>query len=158
MYAFFKSFAPDEVEALFKKYPNVKLDLAPGWQMFEGFAAHYDKWHRLFRTYSDRFVFATDASLSDPHAHAETAAASVLRFLQTDDVFETPRGRVAHGIKLEPQHLENILYKNHDAIVGETPRPINKAALRRYIERYLSLMPDSRNRQLTEQYYRKNLL
>ena len=47
MHAFFKFFAPDEIEALFKEYPNVKLDFAPGWQMFEGFAAHYDKWYRL---------------------------------------------------------------------------------------------------------------
>ena len=59
---------------------------------------------------------------------------------------------------LEQGHLENILHKNHENAVGCTPRPIHRPALKKYIERYLPLMPDSRNRQMTESYYRKQLL
>ena len=33
---FFKSFQPDEVEALLQKYPHVTIDLAPGWGMMDG--------------------------------------------------------------------------------------------------------------------------
>ena len=83
---------------------------------------------------------------------------SVLRFLSTDDRFTFADTYQVHGIRLEQGHLENILHKNHENAVGCTPRPIHRPALKKYIERYLPLMPDSRNRQMTESYYRKQLL
>ena len=62
------------------------------------------------------------------------------------------------GIMLEQEHLDNILYKNHERIVGKKPREINKTALKRYIDRYLPYVPESRNTQLTLEYYRKNII
>ena len=157
-HAFFKSFDPDEVIALLEKYPNVNIDFAPGWEMFDGFRTYYEKWYDIFRKYSTRFVFATDATMTSSAAHINAIAENVLRFLQTDDQFAVPGEHFAHGVKLEQDQLENILYKNHAAAVGEKPREINKQALKKYIERYLPLMPDSKNRQMTEEFYRKNLL
>lgn len=157
-HVFFKSFEPQEIETLLKKYPHVTIDLAPGWEMVEGFRTHYDAWYRIFREYSDRFLYATDASMNIDGARADTLARDVLRFLTTDDTFEVAGGRVAHGIALEQDHLDRILYRNHEDRVGKQPKAINKQALKRYIDRYLPLMPDSRNRRLTEEYYRKNLL
>lgn len=161
-HAFFKSNEPDEVETLLAKYPNVCIDLAPGIEMFDGFKTHYDKWYNIFRKYSDRFVYATDASTTQSSEEMSYIAGNVLRFLQTDNVFgftnDFSNDYVAHGIKLEQEHLENILYKNHERTVGITPRAINKTALKKYIDRYLPLMPDSKNKRLTEEYYRKNLL
>ena len=125
--------------------------------MLDGFRLNYDKWYRIFRTYSDRFIYATDTSTSSPEERMNGLAQGVLRFLQTDDEFAQGKN-LAHGVRLEQPHLENMLYKNHDREVGEKPREINRTALKKYIERYLPLMPDSRNRQLTEEYYRKNLL
>ncbi len=154
---FFKSFEPDEIEGLLQKYPHVTIDLAPGWGMMDGFRTHYDKWYRIFRDYSDRFLYATDATMS-VGTRVDTLAQAVLRFLTTDDTFETPGNHVAHGIALEQEHLDRILYLNHERIVGEKPREINKAALKKYIDRYLPLMRDSRNKQMTEEYYRKNLI
>lgn len=156
-HAFFKSNEPDEIEALLEKHPNVNIDLAPGSEMFGGFGKYYDKWYNIFRKYSDRFVYATDASTSQTSERRAFLSQSVLRFLQTDDVFDFSNYE-AHGIKLEQEHLDNILYKNHERTVGITPKEINKKALKKYIDRYLPLMPDSKNKRSTEEYYRKNLL
>jgi hypothetical protein len=145
------------MERLLSDHPNVTIDLALGREMFDGFSSHYEAWHRLFRDYSDRFVYATDAATTQPAAKMAHRAESVLRFLQTDEKFLFSNSNSVHGIKLEQQHLENILHKNHERDVGVTPREINRAALRKYMDRYLPLMPDSRSKYMAELYYRKNL-
>ena len=157
-HVFFKSCEPDEVINLFDKYPNVSLDLAPGWEMFAGFKKHHGKWSEIFRKYSDRFMFATDMPHPSDRKSLNNAALAVLRFLQTDEEFSVPDGFSTKGVKLPDNELDNILFRNHEKALGETPREINKRALKKYIERYLPLLPDTRNKQLTEEYYRKNLI
>lgn len=156
---FFKGKNPDEIIALLDKYPNVNIDLAPGWAMFADFMDDYDKWCGIFRKYSDRFVYATDAGMClTTESMTRGYAQYVLKFLQTDEEFEVYGKNFTRGIKLEREYLDNILYKNHQRIVGEKPRQINKQALKKHIERYLPMMPDSKNKQMTEEYYRKELL
>lgn len=155
-HAFFKSDKPDEVEALLSKHPNVTVDFAPGGEMFAGFSKHYDRWCDIFRNYSDRFLFATDASVTYTADYMSGLAHRVLRFLTTDDVFNYIDEYVAHGINLSGEHLENMLHRNHERTVGYVPRQISTSALKRYIARYLPLMPDSQNRKMIENYYRKN--
>ena len=88
-----------------------------------------------------------------------TASAElVLKFLETDEEFEVRGNHFTKGIKLESEYLDNILYKNHERIVGIKPREINKAALKKYIDKYLPYVPKSRNTQLATEYYRKNLI
>ena len=158
-HAFFKSFQPEEVEALLNKYPCVTIDLAPGWEMMQGFYANYDAWYRIFREYSDRFLYATDANVSTKAEHVNRLAKDVLRFLSTDDEFEITVKRyiTTKGICLQDEQLDNVLYKNHQRVVGKTPKPINKQALKKYIEKYLPLMPDTFNKQMIEKYYREKL-
>lgn len=157
-HAFFKSEEPDEVEALLQKYPHVQIDMAPGGEMFNGFRHHYDKWYRIFRTYSDRFVYATDTSTTYDDSDLEYLAENVWRFLATDDQFDFSDSVRIHGIALEKEHLENVLYNNHARAVGEKPKPVNKAALKRYIARHLLDMPETQNKRMIEEYYRKELL
>ena len=154
---FFKSFEPCEVEGILKKYPNVCFDMAPGWEMFAGFEAHYNEWSQIFRKYSARFLYATDMTLPRDIEFLNTSAQLVLRFLETDEEFDVRAGHHTKGIKLEEEYLDNILYKNHERTVGAKPKEINKKALKKYIERYLPYMPDTKNKFLTEEYYRKKL-
>jgi len=156
-HAFFKSNEPEEVERLLAAHPNVTIDLALGREMFDGFSSHYDAWYRIFRNHSDRFVYATDAATTQPAEKMAHRAESVLKFLETDEKFLFAGTNSVHGIQLEREHLENILHKNHERDVGVTPREINKAALKKYMERYLPLMPDSRSKHMAELYYQKNL-
>lgn len=67
-HAYFKSEDPDDVERLLSTYPNLGLDMAPGWEMHIGFTRFHDRWHDLFERFSDRFYFATDTcnSFGDP--------------------------------------------------------------------------------------------
>lgn len=126
--------------------------------MFAGFSKHYDRWCDIFRNYSDRFLFATDASVTYTADYMSGLAHRVLRFLTTDDVFNYTDEYVAHGINLSGEHLENMLHRNHERTVGYVPRQISTSALKRYIARYLPLMPDSQNRKMIENYYRKNFV
>ena len=157
-HAFFKSNDPDEVVALLENHPNVTIDLAPGGEMFNGYRENYAKWYGIFRKFSDRFVYATDVAATSSDEYRSRIAGNVLRFLETDDEFDYSDTVRAHGIKLESGPLENILHKNHEREVGIRPREIDKRALKRYIERYLPLMPDSNNKRMTEEFYRKELL
>jgi hypothetical protein len=145
------------VVSLLEKYPNVCIDMAPGWEMFGGFKDKYDEWYEIFRKYADRFVYATDRALPNDPEFLKNCANYVLRFLETDDEFEVRGGFSTKGIKLEREYLDRILYKNHERIVGQKPRQINRRALKKYIDRYLPLIPDSKNKELTEEYYRRNL-
>ena len=45
---------------MLEKYPNVKFDLTPGWEMYDGFAKDADFWHDFFEENSERIIFGTD--------------------------------------------------------------------------------------------------
>ncbi len=156
-HAYFLSGKPDEVRALFGKYPRVTLDLAPGWEMFEGFYTHRAEWSDIFRTYSDRILYATDADMTASVQQSGKLAKDVYRFLTTDDEFTTNGDYRTKGIALEEEHLHKILYTNAKRIVGNRPRPIDKGLLRKHIQKMLPILPDTRNRQMIEQYLRKRL-
>lgn len=157
-HAFFLSNHPEKIRALFRKYPRVTIDLAPGWEMFDGFRLYHDQWSEIFRTYSDRILYATDATISAKSEYANRIAENVHRFLTDDSVFEVPCNYTAWGIALEEEHAEKILYSNIKRIVGNSPREIDRHLLRDYIRKYLPLLPDSRNKCIIEEYYHKNLL
>ena len=155
-HAFFMSFAPDKMQAIFEKYPNVKMDLAPGWEMFDGFRKYYEEWSGLFRRYSDRILFATDATMSSGIQSVDLLADRVLRFLTTDETFEVPGNHTAHGIKLEEEHLDNILCQNFKRVVGAKPHTLQRSSLKKYMEHFLPLIPASKNRAMISEYYRKH--
>ncbi len=156
-HAYFLSGQPDQVRALLRKYPRVTLDLAPGWEMFEGFRIHRDEWADIFRTYSDRILYATDADMVSGTQATGKLARDVYRFLTTTDEFTTNGDYHTRGIALEDEHLEKILYTNTKRIVGDRPREIDKSVLREYIKRMLPVLPDTKNRQMIEEYLRKRL-
>lgn len=143
---------------VFEKYPNVTIDLDPGGEMFDGFRERCDDWYKIFRDYSDRIFYATDATISGGIEYVSSLAQKVYRFLKTDDVFEVPRNHTAHGIKLEQDYLNNILYNNSKRNMGEKPKKINRSALKKYINTYLPLMPASKNKEMMGEYYRRCLL
>ncbi len=155
-HAFFHSKEPQKVVELFRKYPRLTLDLAPGWEMFEGFRAHYEEWSDIFRTYSDRILYATDATMSSGTEYCGMLAERVHRFLTTDEEFDVPGNNRAHGIKLEEKFAERILCSNAKRIVGEKPKELDRKLLGEYIKKYLPLLPDTRNRAMIEGYYRRN--
>ncbi len=58
---FFLSEYRDRVEEILEKYPNVKFDLTPGWEMYIAFSKDTEGWHDFFEKYSERILFGTDS-------------------------------------------------------------------------------------------------
>ena len=154
---FFKYSEPEEAVRVLEKYPNVCFDTAPAWGMFADYKARHSEWSKIFRQYSERILLGTDLSFARAPETMKVSTDPIVRFFETDDEFNTRYDIPTKGIKLEKEHLDNIFYKNHERTVGKQPREINKKALKKYIERYLPFVNATRNRQLIEEYYKKNL-
>lgn len=135
---FFYSESPEKLEALFAEYPNVGVDITPGSEMYESFAARYDFYREFFIRYADRISFGTDSTFP---GESEWLSDAVFKFLTTDETFEL-YGVKGRGLKLPEDVCARIMVENFRRNYAETPRPVNKAALKRYIEKYAGWIRD----------------
>ncbi len=155
-HAFFLSEYPERMTALLEKYPNVTIDLAPGWEMFTGFYNHYNEWYGIFRKYSDRFIFATDADMTFGAQRANDLAEHELRFLATGDEFITHGNRHTRGIALENEQLEKLIGGNCKKIYGDCPKALDTAVFKEYCKTFLPYIPESQNKYEIEKYLKKD--
>lgn len=133
---FFRSANPEILETMFAKYPNVAVDLTPGGEMYVNFNKRPAYYKRFFHTYSDRIVFGTDGSFPKHMDEMTWLCDRVFRYVATDDETEAWGDTPLTGIALNKWDVERIMAGNFLRRVGETPKPINKDALRAYIEKY----------------------
>ncbi len=68
----------------------------------------------------------------------------VYRYLATDDTLSSFYDRELSGIEIPQNSLQKIFSDNLLNKLGKEPRPINKEALKRYIEKYKHLIIDKR--------------
>lgn len=127
---FFLSNFIDEAKRVMEKYPNVKFDITPGWEMFVGFSKKIDEWHDFFEQYSDRILFGTDSCLSwkDPKTYAIKVNELVCTAISHDkSEFVMPyfNSSIIKGLDLSEDTIEKIKYKNFAAFVGEDTKPVN---------------------------------
>lgn len=144
---YFHGDLPDRLENLFVRYPNVNVDITPGWEMYAAFAKDPTYWRGFFTRHADRIGFGTDSC--DENEGSPEIADIVYRFLTTSEEQEVFGIRFS-GIALEGIPLQMILEGNFRRRVGERPRPICRDALRRYIEKYRSLIADDELRKLID--------
>ena len=133
---FFKSEKPKELEELFEKYPNVCVDLTPGWEMYLSFYADKPFFKDFFTKYSKRIVLGTDAYFPRPTECSNWLVDRVYRFISSPDVVKAVADRYESGLCIPDSAIEDISYKNFERRVGTTPKEIDKAALRAYYEKY----------------------
>ena len=140
---YFHGDEPWRLEWLFEKYPNFNVDITPGWEMYAAFARDPAYWREFFQKHAHRIGFGTDTC--DENEGSPEIADIVYRFLATNEEQEIWGIRFP-GIALDDAPLQLILEGNFRRRVGETPRQINRAALKRYIEKYSPLIgnPDLR--------------
>lgn len=136
---FFLGDEPWRLEEIFRKYPNVNVDITPGWEMYAAFARDPGFWREFFVKYADRIGFGTDSG--DESAGDTGIPDMVYRFLTTEDEQEIWGIRFP-GIALDDDTLSKILRGNFLRRVGGSPRPINREALKRYVEKYSHLIAD----------------
>ena len=133
---FFLSNQRERAAAIFEKYPNVKFDLTPGWEMYVNFSKDIDAWHDFFEKYSDRILFGTDSG--DYKSNAADLNKLVYSAI-THDTTEFPMpafpGKVIKGLGLSQEAVDNICYNNYVKYTGEEPVPVDMAEVRKCAEK-----------------------
>lgn len=140
---FFLSEQRERAEQILDKYPNVKFDLTPGWEMYIAFSKDIDAWHDFFEKYSERILFGTDSGdYKDNAAELNRLVYSAI----THDSSEFPMpafpGKVIRGLYLSEKAVENICYNNYVKYTGAQPAPVDMAKLRLCAEKMLSDIKD----------------
>ena len=133
---------PETLVELFEKYPGLCVDITPGGEMYWAFNADPEYYRAFFEKYSDRILIGTDATYPWPTGSYDWLIDRTYRFLATSDTMQGFADRPLTGINLPQAAKENILWRNFERRVGEAPRPIDKAALKRYIEKYKDLLSE----------------
>ena len=132
---FFWSPWPQKLEALFAKYENVSIDITPGAEMYGFFLQQYDRYRQFFIDYADRIFYGTDVQFPASLTNS-LRSEQVYRFLTTDEellLVDIP----TKGLALPAEACEKILCRNFEQLAGSKPKPIDRAKLRQYIEKYL---------------------
>lgn len=137
---FFKSEHPEDLEELFEKYPNLCVDLTPGWEMYLSFYKNKEYFKEFFTKYSKRILFGTDAYYPRPTECSMWLADRVYRFLSSPDVIKAVADRYESGLCISDSAIEDIAYANFERRVGKTPKEINKEELKLYYAKYKHLM------------------
>ena len=128
---------PEKLQKLFDKYPNVNVDITPGTEMYFSFEKNHDFYRDFFIKNSTRILVGTDGTHPWPARFPIWCMDRLYRFITTDDVMPTFDDKPLTGLKLPDEASENILFKNFERRVSEASKPINKAALKAYIDKYL---------------------
>lgn len=139
---FFYSGKPEELEKVFGKYPGVSVDVTPGSEMYGAFKENRDYYRDFFIKHADRILYGTDTAVKgDDMTRFAVRGQAVRDFLSTDEDLQVLQVKT-HGIDLPEDVQDKILGGNFQKLAGETPRPIDKKALKAYIEKYLPLIED----------------
>ena len=153
---FFLSDYIDEARKLLDKYPNLKLDITPGREMYDNFTKHHDKAKEFFNDYSHRIIFGTDMTSDAFQGKPSDMFDAMTRFLSTEDEFEY-WGFKIKGIGLSRDKCKQICHDNFLSNLAPAPKPINKAALKRYIDRMLPFVKNKDTAVFIEDFYSKEL-
>lgn len=154
---FFLSENPEKLSKMLDTYPNLTVDLTPGGEMYIGFDKRPDYFKDFFVKYDERISFGTDM---DFPAHGEAGTwlcDRVYRYLATHDTISSFEDHMLTGIKIPKESVQKIFSDNLLSKLGKTPKPINKGALKRYIEKYKHLITDKRLLKRIEELSREYL-
>ena len=136
----FLSDRPEILESIFDHYENVSIDVTPGTEMYVNFSGDLPFYRAFFEKHADRILFGTDATVPI-RADAEERIQSVYRAMVTGDTVPMGRARrPVQGLALPPDVADRVLRKNFLQRWGKAPKPINRNALKAYIEKYAHMI------------------
>jgi len=137
---FFYSKQPQKLEKLFDTYPNVAVDVTPGGEMYVSFSENEEYYRNFFIKYADRVLLGTDSTFPYSTKDMEWLNDRVYRYFTTSDTTKAFSDKMLTGIDLPREVKDKIICGNFVRRVSEKPRKINKAALKKYIEKYKHLI------------------
>ncbi len=132
----------DMAQRFLDKYPNLSFDLTPGVHMFQVFTENREAMRYFLERNSERIYLGTDsynAEFNDLRNFenlynlvckniADTEEFSLSDFYFKPEYVYKPLG-------LSEQAVRNIVFNNHRKLLGDTPKPNNKSAIIKEIER-----------------------
>ena len=154
---FFLSENPEKLSKMFDTYPNTSVDLTPGGEMYIGFDKRPDYFKEFFHKYDERICFGTDMDFPARGECGIWLCDRVYRYLATNDSISSFDDAILTGLNLSSQSIQKIFSDNLLNKLGKTPKPINKGALKRYIEKYKHLITDKRLLKRIEELSREYL-
>ncbi len=117
-------------EALLARYPNARLDVTPGREMYAGFTRARAETKALLTRYAGRILFGTDnisAPTADFIGQAREHTAQIRRFFETEDEFLLS-GLPVRGIGLPEDALSALYTGAARAFLGaDAPKPVDRA-------------------------------
>lgn len=140
---FFLSGRPEKLEELFSRFPNVCVDITPGAEMYADFRERREFYRDFFTKWSGRILLGTDSALRDTGDVDTGRIGSVYRFLTTDEPVHII-AEDCRGLALDAEAADGILRGNFLRMAGARPRPADREALRRYLEKYRHLITDEK--------------
>lgn len=153
---FFLSDYIEEARKLLDKHPNLNLDITPGREMYDNFTRHHNEAKAFFNDYSHRIIFGTDMTSDAFQGKPGDMFDAITRFLSTEDEFEYWDFKIK-GIGLSHDKVKQICHDNFLSNLAPTPKPINKTALKAYIDRMLPLVKDKDTAAFIENFVKKEL-
>ena len=135
---FFLSNFRDEARRVLEKYPHVRFDLTPGWEMYIGFSSDPEGWRQFFIDYGDRILFGTDSN-DNKQNNGELYRLVMTALTHDFSEYEMPVwGHIVRGLDLPESVVEKIAYKNYIDFVGDTPRAVDESGVYSAAQRMLS--------------------
>ena len=122
---YFKSDDYDGLTKRMEQYPNLYLDLTPGAEMFVDFSKDIEKWRKFFLRYSKRIIMGSDLYGNGLGVNRHRL---VRRYLETSESFLEPElNEVLCPMNLSEDILRDIYSNNAIRVSSSTPKPINRA-------------------------------
>ena len=135
----------DMAQRFLDKYPNLSFDLTPGVHMFQVFTENREEMRDFLEKNSERIYLGTDSYNAghDTLRNFENLYNLVCKNIADTEEFSLPDfyflpEYVYKPLGLSKKAVENINYNNHKKLLGDTPKPNNKAAIIEEIERLSS--------------------
>lgn len=111
---------------LMETYPNLYLDLCPGWEMFAGFERDA-RWRSFIEKYADRLVYGTDISGGGWKERMECLRSC----LETDEIYHNSDGYCCKGLKLSDTALKKIYHDTYRTFLQPgLPKQIHAEVIR----------------------------
>lgn len=128
---YFTSDDQPHARRLLETYPNLRMDLTPGAEMYLAFQKEPHTWRQFFLEFGDRLMFGSDTEPEekpDMRSPAQWPSGFVQRFL-CEGGEQSLFGNTVKGFDLPEKVRERILYQNFVDFVGGEPHGLNRRIL-----------------------------
>ena len=128
-------------DAFMQRFPNVKLDVTPGIEMYYNFAKRPMEWKEFFIKYSGRILLGSDNGWGDEDSPAQKVAEGCRHimfldaFFSTDNIVTTWDGIPIKGIAL-PERVQEAMYCRNfmEMQGGRPPKAVNTKLAVEYVK------------------------